>query len=175
MTAAARTLLLLRHAKSNWDDAALDDFDRPLAGRGREAAPRMGREMARRGWLPEHAIVSPALRTRQTWQLVAAELPDPPQATFDASIYEAAPEAILSAIRRVPDTITTLLVVGHNPGLEDLAALLASPDSDAGAAERLKRKFPTAALARFDVAGEWPHLGAGDARLVDFVSPRELG
>ncbi|MBE0695045.1 MAG: histidine phosphatase family protein, partial [Aquamicrobium sp.] len=83
----ARTLLLLRHAKSSWDDPALDDFDRPLARRGREAAPRMGREMARRGWLPDLALVSSSLRTRQTWALVAPELPRDIPASFDDTIY----------------------------------------------------------------------------------------
>ena len=169
----ARTLLLLRHAKSSWDDPALDDFDRPLAGRGREAAPRMGREMARRGWLPDAALVSPALRTRQTWDLVAAELPHPVPAGFDRSIYEAPAARILAAIRATPDATQTLVVVGHNPDFETLAAQLASPASDAEAMARMRRKFPTAALARLTFEGGWAELGPGGAALADFVTPRD--
>ena len=170
-----KVLLLLRHAKSSWDDPALDDFDRPLAKRGREAAPLMAREMARRGWLPDSALVSSALRTHQTWDLVAPELPAAVPATFERSIYEAPAERILDAIRATPGDTRTLVVVGHNPGFETLAALLAAPESDAGAMARMGQKFPTSALARLVFDGEWQELGAGGARLTDFVTPRDLG
>jgi phosphohistidine phosphatase len=174
-----RELLLLRHAKSSWDDAALADFDRPLAGRGREGAPAIGRLMARRGWIPDHAIVSPALRTRQTWDLVRAALPASrgagPATLYDETIYEAPPEAILAAIRAAPRKSRRLLVVGHNPGLERLAILLAGPGSDAKALARLERKFPTAALARFAIEGaDWRNLAGGGARLAGFVRPKDL-
>lgn len=170
----ARTLLLLRHAKSSWDDPALADFDRPLAQRGREAAPRMGRELARRSWLPDLALVSPSLRTRQTWALVAPELPRTVPVAFEDAIYEAPAERILAAIRAVPDAVAALLVVGHNPGFEDLAAMLAGKDSDAQALARMRRKFPTAALARLSVEGGWAGLGPGGATVTDFLTPRAL-
>lgn len=170
-----RTLLLLRHAKSSWDDPSLADFDRPLAGRGREAAPRLGAEMARRGWPPDLAIVSPALRTRQTWDLAAAALPRRPDVTFDRAIYEAPATRILDAIRAVPDRVSTLLVVGHNPGLEELAALLTGPDSEPDALARMQEKFPTGALARLTFDGRWPGLARGTAMLQDFATPRDLG
>lgn len=168
-----RTLLLLRHAKSSWDDPALDDFDRPLAKRGREAAPRMAREMTRRGWLPDRALVSAALRTRQTWELVEAELPRAVPAVPDRSIYEAPAECILDAVRSTPAAVETLLVVGHNPGLEDLVALIAAADSAPDAMEKVRRKFPTAGLARLSFAGAWADLGPGGARLTDFLTPRD--
>jgi len=168
-----RTLLLLRHAKSSWDDPALDDFDRPLAKRGREAAPRMGREMARRGWLPDRALVSAALRTRQTWELVEVGLPHAVPAFSDRSIYEAPAERILDAIRSTPAGVETLLVVGHNPGIEDLVALLAAPGSAPEAMEKVRRKFPTAGLARLVLTGAWADLGPGSAALTDFLSPRD--
>lgn len=170
-----RSLLLLRHAKSSWDDPSLDDFDRPLAKRGREAAPRIGKEMARRGWKPDYALVSPALRTRQTWQLVAAVLPHGILCDFVPAIYEAPAARILETVRSAPDEAGCLLVVGHNPGLEELAALIASPESNTEAMARLSAKFPTAAIARFGFEGPWQALGPGMAILKAFVTPKELG
>ena len=170
-----RSLLLLRHAKSSWDDPSLDDFDRPLAKRGREAAPRIGKEMARRGWLPDLALVSPAARTRQTFGMVAAELPVAPAAAFDRSIYEAPAGRILAAIRAVGDEVRTLLVVGHNPGLEDLASDLASSRSDSQALALMSKKFPTGAITLLTFDGSWRDLGSGTARLDAFVTPRDLG
>lgn len=172
---AAKTLLLLRHAKSSWDDDDLDDFDRPLAGRGREAAPRIGREMARHGWIPDLALVSPALRTRQTFALIALELSRPPEIVLDRAIYEAPAARILAVLRTVPEEAATLLVVGHNPGLEDLTKTLASRAGDPDALARLGEKFPTAALACLACDGAWSDLGPGKARLLAFVTPRLLG
>ncbi len=170
-----RSLLLLRHAKSSWDDPSLDNFDRPLAKRGREAAPRIAREMARRGWQPDHALVSPALRTRQTWELVAEILPGGISHDFVPAIYEAPAARILEAIRAAPEDATCLLVVGHNPGLEELVASLVGSGSDAHAKARMRAKFPTAALAVFDVEAEWRALGPGGARLVAFARPTDMG
>lgn len=170
-----KQLLLLRHAKSSWDDASLADFDRPLAPRGREAAPRMGREIARRGWLPALALVSPAARTRETWALVAAEFPARPQDSFPDSLYAASAQTLLTAIRQTPESVGTLLVIGHNPELEELARQIGGDGSDARALARLGEKFPTAALARFKVEGKWAKLDAGSARLTHFLRPKELG
>lgn len=168
-----RELLLLRHAKSSRDEAGLEDFDRPLSGRGRKDAPRMGMLMASRGWTPNHAIVSPALRTRQTWDLARPPLGN--VAThYDETIYEAAPEAILAAVRAAPPNARRLIVIGHNPGLEDLSAILACERSDKAALAMLRDKFPTGALARFVVEAQWRNLAGGGARLTDFVKPRDL-
>lgn len=170
-----RSLLLLRHAKSSWDDPQLDDFDRPLAKRGIEAAPRIAREIVQRGWTPDHALVSPALRTLQTWELVAEILPGSIPHDFVPTIYEAPAERVLAAVRAAPAGAQCLLVVGHNPGLEDLAALIASPESDDRAMARLAAKFPTAALARFNFEGPWRALDPGTAKLEAMVTPKELG
>lgn len=175
-----KTLFLLRHAKSSWDDPTLEDFDRPLAKRGREAAPLMGQEMARRGWLPDLAVVSSSLRTRQTWDLVAPQLSRDIAVTFDETIYEAPAGRILAAIRKVPAQVATLVVVGHNPGFESLAEMLAAPESDREAMAAMRQKFPTGALARFSCAGEqagsgWTELGPGGGVLTDFLTPRGLG
>ncbi len=165
-------LLLLRHAKSSWSDPALDDKQRPLAPRGRDDAPIMGRLLTAKGWLPQRVLVSPATRTRQTWQLASAELPSVPPASYPEKLYETGPDDILEEIRITPAGIATVLVVGHNPGMEELAAALANKGSEADALERMRAKFPTAALARFEFEGDWAALGEGGARLTDFVTPK---
>jgi phosphohistidine phosphatase len=167
-----RTLLLFRHAKSSWDDPRLDDFDRPLAPRGKRAAPLVGREMKKRGWLPELALVSSARRTAETWKLAAAQLPVEPKVEFSRAIYHVAPEKLIEALRAVPENCQSLMLVGHNPGLEELAVMLAGPGSDDKALAAVKEKFPTAALARFTFDGDWAELRL--AALTHFLRPKEL-
>ena len=169
-----KTLLLLRHAKSSWDDSALADFDRPLAKRGRKTAPRVGRELARRGWLPDAALVSPSSRTRQTWDLMVSELPNPPQPDFRKALYESSAEQLLGEVHKTAETVGTLLVVAHNPGLQDLALSLAGADSDSQAVEQVGEKFPTAALARLVFDGQWDALRPGAARLTHCLRPKLL-
>ncbi|KQU65737.1 histidine phosphatase [Aminobacter sp. DSM 101952] len=174
--AKTRQLLLLRHAKSSWDDAAFADFDRPLAQRGEKSAPMMGAEIAGRGWLPDLVLVSPALRTLQTWQLASAAWPRPlPPADFPHGLYEASADAVLAEAQAAPASVRTLLVVGHNPGLEDFARELAGHGSDGQALRSMTEKFPTAALARFEFEGAWDGLQFGSARLTHFLKPRDLG
>lgn len=169
---ATKQLLLLRHAKSSWDGAALDDFDRPLAERGLMAARLMGRELVARGWLPDQALVSPALRTRDTWRLVAAELPGQPRVSFAEALYDASSTDVLNQIRDADPSSACLLVVGHNPALEDLARQLASSTSDAKAYKKLDEKLPTAGLARLVFEGQWPALSS--ARLTHCLWPKDL-
>ena len=168
-----KQLLILRHAKSSWDDSALADFDRPLGPRGLKTAPLMGRELARRGWLPDLALVSPALRTRDTWRLVSAELPTHVPAQFAEELYEAAAGVILARVRQA--RAESLLVIGHNPGLQHFALRLAGAGSDESVFKTIEAKFPTAALARFTVAGDWAELDFGGARLTHCVRPKDLG
>ncbi|MDX8480439.1 histidine phosphatase family protein [Mesorhizobium sp. VK24D] len=168
-----RQLLILRHAKSSRDDPKLDDFDRPLAPRGLKTAPLIGRELSRRGWLPELALVSPALRTRDTWRLVAEELPKHVHAEFAEELYEAAPAAILARVRQAK--ASSLIVIGHNPGLQNFVLRLAGAGSDAGVFGKIEAKFPTAALARFTVDEDWASLEFGGARLTHCVRPKDLG
>ena len=170
--AAPRQLLLLRHAKSSWDDAKLDDFDRPLAPRGLKTAPLMGRELARRGWLPDSALVSPALRTRDTWRLVADELPEPVQTEFAEELYEASADAILARLRRAK--AKALMVIGHNPGLQEFALRMSGAGSDGEALRKIEAKFPTTALARLTVDGDWKSLEFGGALLTHCIRPKDL-
>ncbi|MET2827536.1 SixA phosphatase family protein [Mesorhizobium shangrilense] len=173
--ATTRQLLLLRHAKSSWDDPDLTDFDRPLSARGLKTAPLIGRELARRGWLPDMALVSPALRTRDTWRLVAAQFPAKVPTEFFRALYDASAGDILDLVRQVDNATATMLVVGHNPGLEEFARLLSGPGSKASALQTLAEKFPTAAIARFVVKGDWATLAPGSAELTHCLRPKDLG
>ena len=167
-----KQLLLLRHAKSAWPDG-VEDHDRPLGERGRRDAPRMGAYIAA-AHQPDFALVSSARRTRDTWSLVAAELKSPCPALTAPSIYEATPAAILAAIHAAPEESEKLLVIGHNPGFEELAALLASGD-DTEVMKRLKAKYPTAGLAVIDFdINRWADVTAGAGRLTAFVTPKTL-
>ena len=165
-----RRLMLLRHAKSDWP-AGVEDHERPLAKRGRKDGPRIGAAMAAQDLLPDLAIVSTAQRTRQTWDLVKPALGSIPE-RFDASIYEASPEAILKAIRSTSGAIKSLLIIGHNPGLELTAAFLAASGSARAA---LTTKFPTGALAVIDFEVEaWREIARGQGVLALFLTPAEL-
>lgn len=173
--ARTRQLLLLRHAKSSWDDGSLSDFDRPLAPRGAKTAPRMGAEISRRGWLPELALVSPATRTRETWRLASADWPEPaPAVLFHEDLYEASADELLAEARLAPDRVGTLLIIGHNPGLEDFARRLAGPGSHDKALGLLGEKFPTCALARYDFASPWSKLDYAKAQLTHLLRPKDL-
>lgn len=167
-----RRLLLLRHAKSAYPQG-VGDIDRPLNPRGREAAPLMGAYIAREALTPDHVMVSPARRTQETWEAVRGELPETPMETVP-SIYEAPAARILDAIRSAPAEARTLLVIGHNPGLGDLALRLVG-EGPKELRNDLREKFPTAALAvlEFDAVG-WEDIAAGAGRLLRFVRPRQL-
>jgi phosphohistidine phosphatase len=168
------SLLLLRHAKSSWGDPGLADIDRPLADRGRKAATVMAEEMVRRGWLPDRVLVSPSRRTRETWAIVEARLDAAPVARLVPELYEASASGLLPILRGIPEDAKTALVIGHNPGMEELAQDLSGPGSAVAALSVLERKFPTAALARFTVEGRWSGLGRTTARLTHFVRPKDL-
>lgn len=170
-----RRLMLLRHAKSDWSSAGQRDHERELAPRGRKAAPLMGRYMAEHDMIPDHAIVSTAARTRETWRLVAQMLPRKPSTDFEDRIYEASPHDILSAIARAPASAQSLIVVGHNPGFHDTANLLVD-SGDKRMRSTLSEKFPTAALAVIDLDIDgWAAIRPGAGRLERFVTPRAIG
>jgi phosphohistidine phosphatase len=122
---ATRRLILLRHAKSDWPD--VPDRDRPLAKRGRRDAPRIGRWLREHGYQPDVVVVSDATRTRQTWDLVAAELGGSPAVRFEPRAYAASALSLLYLVQELPDRYRTALLIAHNPGLSDLAASLAAP------------------------------------------------
>lgn len=169
-----RRLLLLRHAKSERSLPGRRDLDRVLAPRGKEDALKLGAYMAHHALAPEKAIVSTAARARETWKLVAAAFTAVPPVAYDERIYGAAAPAILSVIKECSPEVQTLLIVGHNPGLQELAALLIA-SGDIEARQRLNEKLPTAGFAVIDFAlDEWARLHPHSGRLDHFVSPRSL-
>ena len=165
---ATRRLILLRHAKSDWPD--VPDRDRPLAKRGRHDAPKIGRWLRDRAYLPDIVICSDARRTRQTWKRVARELGGSPSVTFEPRAYAASAMTLLYLVMELPATSRTALLVGHNPGVSELATSLALPPDGDDAPIR----FPTAAVAVLDVPGDWADLAPGRARLIDFTTPADL-
>jgi phosphohistidine phosphatase len=166
--------MLLRHAKSDWSRAGQRDHERDLSARGQAAAPRIGAYMAERALIPDCVLVSTARRTRETWKLVAATLPARLQVIFDERIYEAQPGNIMDAIRDIPASCQCLLVIGHNPGLQELALKLIR-DGSLDALDRLAEKFPTAGLAIIDIPiDDWADLHRRSGRLDSFITPRGL-
>jgi phosphohistidine phosphatase len=179
---AGRTLVLLRHAKSAWPD--VPDQERPLAPRGRRDAAAMGRWLSAVGYIPDQVVCSAARRARQTWRLAQRVLGAAPVAVFDDFVYEASAAQLLDLIRRTPQATATLLIVGHDPALPELARTLATASprragtrNDAAPTamlDRMRAKFPTAGIAVFECAVDWAQFTPERARLVCFVTPREL-
>jgi phosphohistidine phosphatase len=168
-----RRLLLLRHAKSDWPDG-IDDAMRPLAERGRDDAPEIGRAIAKLSFVPGLAMVSAALRTRQTWDLASAQLGRAVPARFEEGLYAASEKTILEFIRAAPDEAETLMVVGHNPGLERLARSFAK-SGDADAIRRVEKKYPTCGLAVIELpVNHWKDAAPPAGRLEMFLTPKTL-
>jgi phosphohistidine phosphatase len=172
-------LFLLRHAKS--DRAAgkhMQDFDRPLNARGRVATPRMGAYMKEKGYVPQLVLCSSAVRTQETLDLLLPFFSPAPKVRNSKTLYLAEWSTILKTVRDVPVGTQSVLVIGHNPGIERLAvalALNASGAAERARAEKLVEKYPTAALAVFDLEGNgWASLRPGSGRLLDFVRPKDL-
>ncbi|PZW51131.1 phosphohistidine phosphatase [Humitalea rosea] len=170
-----RQLLLLRHAKSSWDDPRLSDHARPLNARGRRAASAMARVMRELDLTPEIVLVSSARRTLQTLEALAP-LEGPPMVVPTDDLYLAPWTRLLEELRRVRETARSVLVIAHNPGLHELALALAGTASMAagGDALRLAEEYPTGALAEFALAAPWSRIGPGSGRLIRFVVPRDL-
>jgi phosphohistidine phosphatase len=168
-----RRLMLLRHAKTERAEPGERDRDRKLTKRGRTDAPTMGAYMARHGFVPDLAIVSAARRAQETWTLLAAAFTKAPRVVNDERIYNANPEKLAGIIGETRDA-RTLLVVGHNPSLHDLAVNLIAAD-DAKARERLSENLPTSGLVVIDLAvNDWSLLNTRTGRLECFVSPRMI-
>lgn len=168
------TLSLLRHAKSDWSTRGQGDFDRPLAQRGLEAAPRMGAYMAANDVAPALVLCSTAVRARQTLDLVLPHLAKPPKVVHDDKLYLASPNIMLAQLRKSAGAARHVLMVGHDPGMHDLAVSLAATGAGADL-QALHAKFPTAALAvlAFEVQG-WDEVAPGGGHLLRFVAPKRL-
>src|SRR5262245_31123068 len=153
-----RRLLLLRHAKAERSQPGGRDLERTLTDRGKSDARKLGAYFVRHRLVPDLATVSTAARTRETWRLLAGAFDPRPRARFDERLYDASPEAIVQTIRETKPDITTLLVVGHNPGLHEAAVMLVGA-GDVEARQRLAEQFPTAALAVIEFApSDWSRV-----------------
>ncbi|MFG3255459.1 SixA phosphatase family protein [Streptomyces sp. NPDC048172] len=164
-----RNIVLLRHAKADWPQVA--DHERPLAERGRQDAPAAGEWLAEHGINPQLTLCSTATRTRETWKLAVHQLPKRPRTVYEDRLYEAPPGQIIEVINEAPDEVRDLLVIGHNPGMQGVADVLAGR-GDEDALTRLARGFPTAAIAVLRFSGPWKSLEPGTAELTDFWTPR---
>ncbi|HEX2362794.1 MAG TPA: histidine phosphatase family protein [Jiangellaceae bacterium] len=160
----SRTLVLVRHAKSDWpDDVA--DHERPLAKRGRRDAPAVGRWLVENGVLPQVMLVSSARRAVETTDLIAGELDPPPRQIVTDEAYNADPMELLELVRTLPAEADVAMLVGHNPAIEATAALLAESGTELG-------EFPTSAVAVLEFEGDWDSVELGEGRLLAFAAPR---
>ena len=169
------SLMLLRHAKSSLADTGQADPDRPLNERGKHSAAAVGRYMASNGLVPQLVLCSPARRTRETWGLVAGELSAIPEILFAAEIYDSGDgTTLMECLRHKAGAAQSVLLVGHNPSIGELAQTLIGTGSHK-LRERLEEKYPTAALAviSFDLAN-WGSLATGSGTLLRFVRPRDI-
>ncbi len=164
---------MLRHAKSSWDDANLPDRLRPLAPRGVRAVGALARHLRTTAVAPELVLCSPARRAVQTWEGVAPGVPPGTALEIDEAIYHAGGDELLARLQDLPSRVGSVLLVGHNPGLQDLAVDLVG-SGDPELRERLVTKFPTGALATLEVPGDWHDLTWGAATLLAYVVPRDL-
>jgi phosphohistidine phosphatase len=168
-----RQLTLLRHAKSSWAENGQADRERPLAPRGRKAAGRIAAYLEEHGVRPEVVLCSPAARTTETLELIRPGLGEEVDVRLEEALYGAGATALLDRLRGLPDRVGWAMVVGHNPGLQQLVVLLAR---DGPLREKARSHFPTGALASMRLReGAWTDLGPGRADLVSYVAPRELG
>ena len=170
---AMRTIMLLRHGKSSWSDPTLADLERPLAARGERASRRIAKHLRRKRIRPDLVLCSPSLRTRQTLEAIRPSLGKRCSVELVAQLYAASEEELLERIRTVPESAASVLLIGHNPGLQKLALVLASRGADLA---KLEQKFPTGALATLIVGSDsWASLEPGAAELADYVLPKQLG
>lgn len=169
-----KTLTLMRHAKSGWDDAVQRDFDRPLNAKGHRAAAAMGRHLRGLGVAFDHLVASPALRVTETLDGFATGYGALPAVVPDRRVYLASAPMLLDLVRELPPAAERVLLVGHNPGLEDLVLLL-TPDEDGPVRDAVEEKYPTASVAeiRFEIA-DWTAVEPGAGELARFVRPRDL-
>ena len=170
----SRRILLLRHAKSAWHEPGLDDYERPLAPRGRRAAAVMGVYLRDENLVPDLVLCSGARRAKETWEVAAHELPRPPEAEYDSDLYMASADRLLKRLRKLPATVKSVLVVGHEGGVDVLARRLTG-DGSAPLRRRLGEKFPTAAMAVVAMAlDDLSTLADKCGTLTRFAAPKDL-
>lgn len=162
---------MLRHAKADWPEVA--DHERPLADRGRHQAPAAGQWLADSGINPDFVLCSSSVRTRETWKLASHELPKRSRKTvFEDRVYDATAGEIIAVLQETPDQFADLILIGHNPGVQNLVEVLAGDESMGDELARLRQGgFPTAGIAVFSLDGSWKSVEPGAAKLVSFYVP----
>jgi len=170
-----KTLALFRHAKSDWSDARARDFDRPLNARGLRGAAAMGSFVRQQGWAFEHIVASPAVRVAETIEVASKAFGRGFPVEWDRRIYLASSATLLDLLREIEGDPASVLMVGHNPGLEDLIFDLVPDDGSSPLRDIVEQKFPTATFAvmEADIAS-WADLTEGSARLISLTRPRDL-
>lgn len=170
-----KRLTLFRHAKSGWDDPVERDFDRPLNAKGKRAARTMGQYLRDHDLHYDRVAGSPALRVVETLEEMASGLGETIAPAWDKRVYLASAVTLLDVVHDTPDDAQSLLLVGHNPGLEDLILMLVPDRVGDGARDQVEEKYPTAAIAEIEFDAEhWADVKAGTGRLTRFVRPRDL-
>lgn len=164
-----KRLILTRHAKSSWDDPLMPDHDRPLNDRGKMAATDLGQWLASRGYVPEEVLCSDAVRTRATYDGIAAAMPDAPEATLKSALYNAGPDVLLAVLRHAK--AETVMIVAHNPGIAEFATRLIARAPINPEFQR----YPTGAtlVVEFTEAA-WKDVSLGAGAVLDFIVPREI-
>ncbi|MFE9306632.1 SixA phosphatase family protein [Streptomyces sp. NPDC088353] len=169
--AEPRRIVLFRHAKADWPQVT--DHERPLAERGRKDAAVAGRKLADAGVAFDLALCSTATRTRETWKLAVHELPHRPKTVYEERVYDASPGELITVLNETPDDVRSVILIGHNPGIQGLAEVL-SGSAEGDARERMSRRgFPAAAFAVVSFDGSWKALEPGVATLLDYWAPSE--
>lgn len=167
MTGPVRTLVLLRHAKSDYPDGVLD-HERPLAPRGVREAALAGDWIRANVGSVDAVLCSTATRTRETLARTGIEA----DTRFEDALYDSRPSTVVNLVNGIGDDVETLLVIGHEPTMSGLASALADAESDPDTLDEISSKYPTSAIAVFTTEMPWPRLGLGGANLVDFHVPR---
>ena len=167
-------LTVIRHAKSSWDDPAIDDFDRSLNERGRHAAQRIGEELKRRGFKFDLILASPARRVRDTLDCIEKGYGSALPVQFEPQIYEASEATLFELVRRISERAHAPMLVGHNPGLQRLILALTGED-EGGLRERIRAGLPTAAVALIELpAPRWAEVMQGSGQIRELILPRDL-
>lgn len=170
-----KTLTVLRHAKSSWDDAVARDFDRPLNARGQRAAVTVGRHLRSEGLSFDHVVASPAVRITETVEQVEAGYGSALAPAWDRRIYLASASTLMDVVHELPAGADSALLIGHNPGLEDLVLMLVPDRAGDVLRDSVEEKFPTAALAVITFeTDDWSAIRSGSGTLARFVRPRDL-
>ncbi|HEY8986847.1 MAG TPA: histidine phosphatase family protein [Streptomyces sp.] len=164
-----RKIVLLRHAKADWNDG--DDHERPLAERGRKDAPVVGRRLADAGFSFDLALCSTATRTRETWKLAVHELPERPRTVYEDRIYEASLGELIAVLNEISDDVRDVILIGHNPGIHALADALAGEAEGDTLARMNRAGFPTSAFAALTFEGSWKSVEHGVGKLTEFWAP----